>query len=429
MESLNRRGGSGVYAYQAETRASVATGICNSKRGLNMKSRKLTQMIARAVSNLAFALWLAGGSLQTTFAAPSFVYINANINIPGQNAVIALQNDGNGNLTPVAGSPFATGGTGVAGLGGLLKDIQWDSDGEVAINAAGTLLFAVNGHSNDFSAFKVNTNGSLTIIPGSPFASGGPQPACIALKAAKQVTTLVIANKDSDPFQTESAPNFTTFRIDSTGIPTQLSTFGLPVGSSPWQLLFPRKSLYFFGIMFTGDNVSTYKLSRTGGIRNANSLLTGADNGGGTLNPQTNVMYVTVPVLRQLNVMSYDGAYNLTLVNTLDSPGKAPCWATTNRAGTRLYITETPSGSVTAYDITNAEDPVQLQHLKLIGPSYPTHICLDPKEQFLYILDRHGLLHIMDVSADGTLMENQAPFSLGLPDATVPPLGLAVRPE
>jgi hypothetical protein len=391
-----------------------------------MKSTTLTQIIAKAVPNLVFALWLAGGSIQATFAAPSFVYINANINIPGQNAVIALQNDGNGNLTPVAGSPFATGGTGVAGLAGLLQDIQWDSDGEVAINAAGTLLFAVNGHSNDFSGFNVNPDGSLTIIPGSPFPSGGPQPACIELKVAGQVTTMVIANKDSDPFQTESAPNITTFGIDSTGTPTLLSTFGLPVGSSPWQLLSPRKTPYFFGIMFTGDNVSTYKLSRTGSIRNTSSLLTGADNGGGILNPKANVMYVTLPVLRQVNVMSYDAAYNLALVKTLNSPGHAPCWAATNRAGTRLYITETPSSTLTAYDITNPEDPVALQHLRLIGQSYPTHIRFDPTEQFLYILDRHGLLHIMDVNADGTLIENHTPFSLGLPDPNVPPLGLAV---
>src|SRR4030095_2243249 len=106
---------------------------------------------------LATAAWLS--SLIATFGASSFVYINANINIPGQNAVIALSDDGHGNLTPVAGSPFATGGTGVAGTGSLLNDIQWDSDGELAINAEGTLLFVVNGHSNDFSAFTVNADG------------------------------------------------------------------------------------------------------------------------------------------------------------------------------------------------------------------------------------------------------------------------------
>jgi 6-phosphogluconolactonase (cycloisomerase 2 family) len=393
-----------------------------------MKSAASNRIIARVVLILALVLGLTK-SLQTTFAAPSFVYINANINIAGQNAVIALQNDGSGNLTPVVGSPFATGGTGVAGLGDLLKDIQWDSDGEVAINPAGTLLFAVNGHSNDFSEFSVNADGSLAIVPGSPFPSGGTQPAFFGFqkdRAGNGPMIMVVANKDSDPFQTASAPNFTTFRVDSTGTPTQRSTFGLPTGSSPWQFLFPRKSPYFLTIMFTGDNVSTYELSRAGKIKSTASFLTAVDNGGGVLNPRANTLYVTAPAVRQLNVLSSDDVYNLSLVKTLDSPGKAPCWATTDKAGTRLYISETPSGSVTAYDITNAEDPVEIQHLALRGPSYPTHLRLDPTEQFLYILDRHGRLHILDVGVDGTLTENQNAFELGLPDRTVPPLGLAV---
>ena len=375
-----------------------------------------------------------------TFAAQSLIYINANINIPGQNAVIALMNDGAGNLSPVAGSPFATGGTGVAGVGNLLNDIQWDSDDELAINAAGTLLYAVNGHSNDFSGFNVNADGSLTIIPGSPFPSHGTQPACLGYRdnaAGNGVSTMIIANKDSDPFQTQTAPNFTTFQVDSTGIPiwNSRSIFTLPAGSSPWQLLSPKNSQYFFGILFTGDAVSTYRLSRAGKITNTSSLLTTGDNGGGTINPKTSAMYVTMPAVRLLNAMSYDSAYNLSLVKTLITPGKAPCWATTNKAGTRLYITETPSGTVTAYDITNALDPVQLQHLKLTeagggaGPGaqpYPTHIRFDPTEAFLYVLDRRAQVHVLDVAGDGTLTENHTPYDLGLPDRAVPPLGLAV---
>ncbi|MGH8092520.1 MAG: beta-propeller fold lactonase family protein [Chthoniobacterales bacterium] len=403
-----------------------------------MKSTRLNPLMATAAA-LALLLWFSAGIPQT-FAAQNLVYINANINIPGQNAVIALSNDGAGNLSPVAGSPFATGGTGVAGTSGLLNDIQWDSDGELAINAAGTLLFAVNGHSNDFSGFNLNADGSLTIIPGSPFSSHGTQPASIGYKdnaAGNGVATMVIANKDSDPFQTQTAPNLTTFRVDSTGVPVwnSRSTFPLPAGSSPWQLLLPRNTYYFFGILFTGDAVSTYKLSRKGSIANPSSLVTSGDNGGGTLNPRTAALYVTMPAPRLLNVMSYDTAYNVSLVNTLNSAGKAPCWATTNKAATRLYIAETPSGTVTVYDISDALNPVQLQHLKLAvagggagagAQPYPTHTRLDPTESFLYVLDRRGLLHVLDVAGDGTLAENHTPFDLGLPNGAVPPLGLAV---
>src|SRR5437868_1915431 len=118
----------------------------------------------------------------TAFAQQNLVYINANITTPGGNGVIALVNDGAGNLTPLTGSPFATGGTGVGPASNPMVDAQWDSDGEIILNAAGSLLFAVNGDSNNIAAFKVNADGTLTAISGSPFASGGPQPASIAFK-------------------------------------------------------------------------------------------------------------------------------------------------------------------------------------------------------------------------------------------------------
>ena len=46
-------------------------------------------------------------------AQQNLVYINANITAANQNGVIALVNDGAGNLSPLAGSPFLSGGTGV----------------------------------------------------------------------------------------------------------------------------------------------------------------------------------------------------------------------------------------------------------------------------------------------------------------------------
>src|SRR5262249_40368111 len=98
-----------------------------------------------------FAMFTVLVLLVAVCAAPSFaqknlVYINGNVAVNGQNAVVVLQNDGAGNLTPIAGSPFLTGGTGV----GIppAGDADWDSDGEVIVNGAGTLLYAVNGNSN-----------------------------------------------------------------------------------------------------------------------------------------------------------------------------------------------------------------------------------------------------------------------------------------
>lgn len=83
-----------------------------------------------------------------------FVYVSNN----GSNTVSAYAiNPTTGALTPVTGSPFATG----------------SGPGTVAINAAGSLAYVTNGGSNDISAFKINaSSGALTPVAGSPFAAG-----------------------------------------------------------------------------------------------------------------------------------------------------------------------------------------------------------------------------------------------------------------
>jgi hypothetical protein len=381
-------------------------------------------------------LWVAMLALSCASLAQgqkNLVYINSNINITGQNTVIALVNDGAGNLSQVAGSPFPTGGTGVGGSGDLLNDTQWDADGQIVVNPTGTLLFAADGHSNDIASFTINADGSLTAAPGSPFASGGTQPASLGYQAnalGNGASLLLVANKDSDLFQTQTAPNYTTFAVNSAGVLTMNagSTFPLPAGSSPSHVLLRTgvKS-NFFGILYKGKKIASYKLTGTGTMtRTSLAGLPGLPVGG-VLNPLTRGIYVTNASTEQISVFSYDTTFKLTLVKSLPDPGRAVCWATTNAAGTRMYTGETLSGSVTVWNITNSKSPVALQTLVMSGTTpYATHVRLDPTEKFLYVLDRQGVLHVLDVASDGTVGENHTPFNLNLPDNTVPPLGLAV---
>jgi DNA-binding beta-propeller fold protein YncE len=396
-----------------------------------MKPRHLNTVVARTSFFLAVTLGFLG-PISGAAAKRTLIYINGNLTATGQNAVIGLVNDGAGNLAPLPGSPYATGGTGVAGTSDPLKDAQWDSDGEVAINAAGTLLFTVNGHSNDFSAFDLNSNGSLSLISGSPFSSGGSQPASIGYKdngLGHGISMMVIANKASDPFQPKTNPNYTTFQVSATGVPTMNpgSTLTLPRHSSPSQILMPKSGPpYFFGIQYFGQVVASYKLSQTGIMTVTSSLRTTGDNVGAVLHPTLRTLYVTIPNIDELTILSYDASYNLTQGQTLTSPGDAPCWAAMNKTGTRLYTGETLSGSVTVYDTTDAANPVQLQHLMVAGDTpFATHTQLDPTGKFLYVLDRQRVLHVLDVAPDGTVNESRAPYDLGLPDGTVP-LGLAL---
>jgi 6-phosphogluconolactonase (cycloisomerase 2 family) len=392
-------------------------------------SRRFLYTFGCATLPVIVSLLLTASPLR---AQQNLVYINGDITTAGQNAVIALVNDGAGNLTPVPGSPFLTGGTGVGGTFTSMMDAQWDSDQEVVINQAGTLLFAVNGHSNDISSFTVNSDGSLTRVTGSPFASGGPQPASLGYRDnafGNGVSLMVVANKDSDPLQTQTAPNYTTFKVNSAGVLKMNpgSTLTLPAGSSPSQAMIRNRGpIFLFGIQFAAKNLSSYKLNRAGIMSLISSQTLTNDAVGAVFHPVLNGIYVTLPPASRVDVFSYNTAGVLAKTGSASNQGTDVCWDTMNAAGTRLYTAETFSSSVTVYDTTNPKAPVQLQHVTAMGTGALTsHMHLDPTEKFLYVLDRTAILHVFDVAADGTITENHAPYNLGLPFGTVP-LGVAV---
>jgi 6-phosphogluconolactonase (cycloisomerase 2 family) len=367
-----------------------------------------------------------------SFAQKNLLYIETNDT--NANSVLAFSNDGTGVLTPLTGSPFLTGGTGVLFTPGQ-GDAQIDADQQLIIDQSGTLLFAVNGHSNTVSVFQINSDGTLTAAAASPFASGGPQPASVGIRndafgAGSHLA--VVVNKDSDPNQTASNPNYTTFTVNSAGVMTMNpgSTFPLAAGISPSQALMSnRQKNKFFGIEFMNSLIAYYKVSGHGIIAPVSSVVapgSAAVTLGSALHPTLGVLYVSLPLQAQILTYQWSLTGTMSLLNTAANQGLAVCWMTINQAGNRLYTTETNSGSITVYDTTRARNPVQLQHLTLLGTTpQPAHIKLDPTGKFLYILDRKRALHVLNVNADGTVVENLPAIPLNI-NAGQTPVGLDV---
>lgn len=99
-------------------------------------------------------------------ADPAYVYVDANP-AQGPNTVAALRVIG-GSSTAVPGSPFATGGLGLAPAPGA------DFTHRVVISQKRNLLFASNDGSGSIAAFTINpATGALSAVPGSPFSFGG----------------------------------------------------------------------------------------------------------------------------------------------------------------------------------------------------------------------------------------------------------------
>ncbi|HEV2177214.1 MAG TPA: beta-propeller fold lactonase family protein [Terriglobia bacterium] len=362
----------------------------------------------------------------------NLVYVNGDIASTNMNAVYGYSNDGKGNLTALPGSPYLTDGAGV-GVGGG-SDHQWDADQEIAVNPEATLLFAVNPGSNTVASFSINTDGSLVPAAGSPVASGGQEPISLAFKDnafGAGSSLMVVVNKDSDPNQSGGVPNYTTFSVDSAGTMTEKtgSTYNLPAGSSPGQAMMLPGENKFFGLEFLNATISTYSVSTKGLLTQVATTTPPSSPPyvvGGVLDPKyKSTMYVGLPAANQVLAYSFNPKGVLTFVKSVADMGQAVCWLTTNAAGTRLYSAETASGTLTVWSIGTPSNPTQLQHLTLAAvngaAALPTSMAFDTTGHFLYVVDRNGAIHVLNVAASGTVTEPRAPSIMaGLPSGSVP---------
>src|SRR4051794_11252946 len=87
-------------------------------------------------------------------AAERFVYVSNGFPT-ASNKVSALRINGNGSLTPVSGSPYSTTGTVTEGI---------------AITPDAENVYVAHFGTNNVSGFSVGLNGGLSPLGGSPFA-------------------------------------------------------------------------------------------------------------------------------------------------------------------------------------------------------------------------------------------------------------------
>jgi 6-phosphogluconolactonase (cycloisomerase 2 family) len=354
----------------------------------------------------------------SAFAQLNVVYLETNNGLTGQNAVLGYSNDGNGNLTLLPGAPYLTGGTGITNFPNT--GLALDADTEVITNTAHTLLFAVDMHSNTIASFKINADGSLTAVSGSPFPSNGPQPASLAwTDGSNGAGLLTVTNKDSDPNQTATNPNFTTFSVTAGGVLTPSgSTITLPSGSSP-TAAYVGKSHLIFGDLFMGvpSAINSYRISGNGTLtRLSGKTVPNGDHVffGIAFHPSKNIFYTGLPADSQIGVYTYSPVTGLmTFTRTVVDPGTAVCWLATNAAGTFLYVSETLSNSITVYSLATPTNPAQVQHFTLAsgGNNGPTNLAFDSTGKFLYVLTGNTL-HILNVAANGMVKESITPLAL-----------------
>lgn len=381
---------------------------------------QVSTRVAAVAGLLALAAGGTAGTVQHSYAYPDVQgYVYVNDNTAGTNTVAGFAEHQDGSLTALSGSPFTVGGAGLGkGLG---------SQDAIQVTRDGRFLLVADGGSNQISVLNILPDGSLSPVANSPFASGGTQPVSIAVHGNRvfvandgSVTPSVPANYagftltfggqllpvSSPPVQVPGAANdLGDVLLNSDG--THLA--GIEVASNKidsytvtWQGgLVPASGSPFaaqgagpFGSAFRPNNPSQLYVSNA-----HNGALLGT-------------------------VSAFSVAWNGALTSIGASPfadqQTAPCWVAISPDGQYLFTANAASGSISSYTINSDGSLSLLGDLPMpgTGPA-PLDLRVDPSGRNLYGIDNGPKAVSMIRLHDGFMLANPA-SPLALPVGATP---------
>ena len=354
--------------------------------------RLMTRIWPRAAV-LAVALggiFATGASASARRAADGFrfevaghVYINDNT--AGVNTIAAFNRHADGRLTPVPGSPFPTGAAGTGTGTGSQGALQLSNDGRH--------LLAVDAGSNQISVLEIEHDGGLRLVHDGVVSSDGVEPVSIAVHD----NLVYVANGGN------GGSNYTGFvMFGGHLVPLAGSTFPLPDGSSPGDVLFNSTGTNLVGTRVGPSLIDSFRVRFDGRIVPAAGSPFAAQGPG----PFGSEFSPTNP--RQLFVSNAHGgpgagsvsAFKVTGDGTLNSIGAspfadqqtAPCWIEISHDGHFLFTVNTASGSVSRYSIRSdgSLELIGSTALKGGAANGPFDARLTPDGRTLFVVDTSG---------------------------------------
>jgi 6-phosphogluconolactonase len=274
------------------------------------------------------------------------------------NTVAAWDRHADGSLTRTAGSPFVIGGSGAGHPNA--------SQGSLQLSADGRYLLAVDAGSNQISVLRIRPDGSLQQAQASPVSSGGVNPVSIGVHG--DLVYVANAGPGSNPGDT----NYTGFRLDAGGHLAAIpgSTYVLPNGSQPGQVLFNGDGTRVAGTRIASSEIDSFTVGSDGRLSpapgspyDAQSFTPPQDFGqfGSEFSPtDPNQLFVSdahtaaggaaFPGLVSSFTDALDGT--LTAVGApVANDGGAACWVEISHDGKFLFAVNTASASISSYSI------------------------------------------------------------------------------
>jgi YVTN family beta-propeller protein len=359
--------------------------------------------------------WTASVSSQI-FAQSTFVYVNNNVN--GSNSVSAFSVGGNGALTAVAGSPFATGGSGTGGY-------YYASNG-IAATVVGNRLYASDSVSNDIAAFTINANtGALTPVPDSPFVYGSPNtnPFGISLAVTPNGQFLYAGDGGNG-----TSGDIWGFSIGSNGALTPLTGSPFASTGSVDGINVTRDGKYLAAAQgATLDGVATFSIGSGGALTavEGSPFSTGGDTAYVDINCASDLLFASDATSGETTEVSVETITNGALSAITDSPFTFSVGGNSNVGvlspnGTFLFVSNQQSNTVTSLNVAAGGSLAEVTGSPFVnsGTGMPTLMGTNQAGTLLYVVnDGHtndNTVSAFTIGGDGGLtLVSGSPFDTG----------------
>lgn len=345
-------------------------------------------------------------------------HIYVNDNTAGPNTIAGFDRHADGSLTPMAGSPFAIGGTGLgAGLG---------SQGSIQASYDPKFLLAVDAGSSQISVLRVDTHGVPHPV-GRPTWSGGVEPVSIAVNQYGLVYVASVGNGGS---------NYSAFQLNEHGklIPLPYATYDLPEGSGVGDVLFNSTGTHLIG---TRDNTSLIDsfVVRFDGVLLPAPGSPFAAQSLGTIGSEFRPNHPRQVYVSNAHAGANNGtvsAFQVGRRGVLESIGAspvpdgqtAPCWVEISHDGKYLFAVNTGSSNISSYAIQHDGSLALLGTTDVVNGMGAVDARLSPDGSTLSVTGGRGLVVSTFAVHRGALTElPSSPVSL---PAGTAPMGIVV---
>ena len=378
--------------------------------------------LAAGGSVLAATIGLLGTSAAASASTTSPVvgYTYVDGNTATANTIDGFARHADGSVTPLPGSPFAAGGAGTdAGLA---------SQGAIQATRGGRYLLAVDAGSNQISVLRV-TRGGVPVLAGQPVASGGVKPVSVAVSRSGLV---YVANQGNGA----SGSGYSGFRLRPGGRLTAIpgSTVSVPAAAGLGDVFFNATGSRLIGTRTATSRIDSFVVLPGGHLLAAKgSSFTGQGLGqlGAEFSP-ARPWQLFVSNAHNGAGLGTVSAYRDGFLGGLSPIGAspyadgqtAPCWVEISHDGRYLFTVNTGSGNISSYAINVGGSLSLIGSTPIRGGGADTDLRLSPDGKTLSV-DGSGN-HILSVFAvhGGTLTE--LPTSPAALPAGGAPAGIAV---